>query len=89
MGWAEGYLLWCVGLTLKHCNGLDKDELEFQVYGFIGGYISTLALLKLSDIKQKNQLDLFNYLYFVRHSNHWFSKINGSHPNPQRGMDII
>ena len=62
------YLLWCVGVTLKQRNGLDKDELELQLYGFIVGYISSLAPLELSDIKQINQLGLFNYLYFVRHS---------------------
>ena len=44
-------LLWCVGVTLKQRNGLDKDELELHLNGCIGGYISTLAPLELSDIK--------------------------------------
>ena len=52
MGWAEWYLLiLCVGVTLKQRNGLDKDELELQLYGFVEGYISSLAPLELSDIK--------------------------------------
>ena len=77
-------LLWCVGVTLKQPNGLDKDELELQLNGCIGGYISTLAPLELSDIKQINQLDLFYYLYFVRHSNHWLEKMKSFHPNLRR-----
>ena len=60
-------LLCCVGVTLKQRNGLEKDELELQLYGFIEGYIPTLAPLELSDIKQINQLDLVYYLYFIRH----------------------
>ena len=44
-------LLCCVGVTLKQRNGLEKDELELQLYGFIEGYIPTLAPLELSDIK--------------------------------------
>ena len=44
-------ILWCVGVTLKQRNGLDKDELELQLYGFVGGYIPTLAPLEFSDIK--------------------------------------
>ena len=44
-------LLCCVGGTLKQRNGLEKDELELQLYGFIEGYIPTLAPLELSDIK--------------------------------------
>ena len=52
MGWAEWYLLiLCVGVTLKQRKGLDKDELELQLYGFVEGYISSLAPLELSDIK--------------------------------------
>ena len=44
-------LLCCVGVTLKQRNGLDKDELELQLYGLVGGYIPTLTPLELSDIK--------------------------------------
>ena len=40
-----------MGVTLKQRNGLEKDELELQLYGFVAGYISTLAPLDLSDIK--------------------------------------
>ena len=69
-------LLCCVGVTLKQRNGLKKDELELQLYGFIEGYIPTLAPLELSDIKQINKLDLF---YFYTSSD-----MKSSHPNPQR-----
>ena len=69
---------------MKQRNGLDKDELELQLYGFVGGYISSLAPLELSDMKWINQLDLFYNLYFVRYSTHWLSKMKSSHPNPQR-----
>ena len=40
-------LLCCVGVTLKQRNGLEKDELELQLYGLVGGYISTLEILRL------------------------------------------
>ena len=38
---------------LKQRNGLEKDELELQLYEFVGGYVSTLDMwyLELSDIK--------------------------------------
>ena len=51
MGWAECYLLLWVGVTLKQRNGLKKDELELQSYGFVEGYIPSFAPLELSDIK--------------------------------------
>ena len=73
-----------MGVTLKRRDGLEKDELELQLYGFVGGYISTLAPLVLSDMKLINQLDFFHYLYFVRHYNHWLEKMKSSRPNPQR-----
>ena len=73
-----------MGVTLKQGNGLDKDELELQLYGFVEGYIPTLAPLVLSDMKLINQLDFFHYLYFVRHYNHWLEKMKSSRPNPQR-----
>ena len=69
---------------MKQCNGLDKNELELQLNGCIEGYISLLAPLVLSDMKLINQLGLFSYLYFVRYSNHWLSKMKSSHPNPQQ-----
>ena len=84
MGWAEWYLLLWVGVTLKQRNVLKKDELELQLYGFVGGYISTFFPLELSDSKETNQLGLFYYLYFVRHSTQWLSNMKGFHPNPQR-----
>ena len=68
-----------MGVTTKQRNGLDKDELELQLYGFVGGYISSLAPLVLSDMKY-----IIHYLYFVRYSTHWLSKMKSSHPNPQR-----
>ena len=40
-----------MGVALKHGNGLDKEELELQLYGFVGGYLSTSAPLELSDVK--------------------------------------
>ena len=68
-----------MGVTTKQRNGLDKDELELQLYGFVGGYISKLTPSVLSDMKY-----IIHYLYFVRYSTHWLSKMKSSHPNPQR-----
>ena len=55
----------CVGVTLKQRNGLKKDELELQLYGFIEGYIPTLAPLELSDIKIDKQVR--SLLLFILH----------------------
>ena len=73
-----------MGVALEQRNGLEKDELALQLYGFVGGYIPSLAPLELSDIRQINQLDLLYYLYFVRYSNYWLENMKSSHPNPQR-----